>query len=150
METVSEILLNKGNQVWTISPDSTVYDALKLMSEKEIGAVLVCEGDNIKGIMSERDYARKIILEGKLSKETKISEIMSGKVIYVNPNMRTNECMALMINKKIRHLPVLENQKLVGLISIGDVVKAVIDEKEFLIDQLVNYITSTPSIKKAE
>ncbi len=147
MKTVHEILLNKGNQVWTISPDSTVYDALKLMSEKEIGAVLVCEGDSIKGIMSERDYARKIILQGKLSKETKISEIMSDKVIYVNPDMRTNECMALMINKKIRHLPVLENQKLAGLISIGDVVKAVIDEKEFLIDQLVNYITSTPSIK---
>jgi CBS domain-containing protein len=147
METVREILLNKGNQVWTISPDSTVYDALKLMSEKEIGAVLVCEGDNIKGILSERDYARKIILQGKLSKETKISEIMSDKVIYVNPDMRTNECMALMINKKIRHLPVLEDLKLAGLISIGDVVKAVIDEKEFLIDQLVNYITSTPSIK---
>ena len=147
MKTVHEILLNKGNQVWTISPDSTVYDALKLMSEKEIGAVLVCEGDSIKGIMSERDYARKIILQGKLSKETKISEIMSDKVIYVNPDMRTDECMALMINKKIRHLPVLENQKLAGLISIGDVVKAVIDEKEFLIDQLVNYITSTPSIK---
>ncbi|HMU42313.1 MAG TPA: CBS domain-containing protein [Ignavibacteriaceae bacterium] len=147
MKTVREILLNKGNQVWTISPDSTVYDALKLMSEKEIGAVLVCEGDNIKGIMSERDYARKIILQGKLSKETKISEIMSDKVIYVNPEMRTNECMALMINKKIRHLPVLEDQKLAGLISIGDVVNAVIDEKEFLIDQLVNYITSTPSIK---
>ena len=120
MKTVREILLNKGNQVWTISPDSTVYDALKLMSEKEIGAVLVCEGDNIKGIMSERDYARKIILQGKLSKETKISEIMSDKVIYVNPEMRTNECMALMINKKIRHLPVLEDQKLAGLISIGE------------------------------
>jgi len=147
MKTVREILLNKGNQVWTISPDSTVYDALKLMSEKEIGAVLVCEGDNIKGIISERDYARKIILEGKLSKQTKVSEIMSEKVIYVNPDKRTSECMALMINKKIRHLPVLENQKLTGLISIGDVVKAIIDEKEFLIDQLVNYITSTPSIK---
>lgn len=146
MKTVREILLSKGNQVWTISPDSTVYDSLKLMAEKEIGAVLVSDGDNIKGILSERDYARKIILQGKLSKETKVSEIMSDKVIYVGLDMRTSECMALMINKKIRHLPVMDNQKLAGLISIGDVVKAVIDEKEFLIDQLVHYITSTPSI----
>lgn len=147
MKTVREILLGKGDQVWTISPNSTVYDALKLMAEKGIGAVLVAEGEIVKGIMSERDYARKIILLGKSSKETKVSEIMSDKVIYVGKEMRTSECMALMINKKIRHLPVMEDQKLAGLISIGDVVKAVIDEKEFLIDQLVNYITSTPSIK---
>jgi CBS domain-containing protein len=98
----------------------------------------------VAGIMSERDYARKVVLHGKFSKDTLVKEIMSSKVIYVNTSLNVEECMALMINKRIRHLPVIEHGKLVGIISIGDVVNAVIDEKEFLIDQLVHYITGTP------
>jgi CBS domain-containing protein len=145
MKTVSEILKIKGNNVWSISPDSTVYDALKLMSEKEVGALLVLEDKEIVGILSERDYARKIVLHGKFSKETLVREIMSVKVLYVNPSTSTEECMALMINKRVRHLPVFEDNKLVGLVSIGDIVKALIDEKEFVIDQLVHYITGIPA-----
>ena len=114
------------------------------MAEKEIGAVLVLQNGEIEGIMSERDYARKVILQGKNSKDTLVKEIMSSKVLYVNTSLSTEECMALMINKRVRHLPVFENNQLVGIISIGDVVKAVIDEKEFVIDLLVHYITGTP------
>lgn len=146
MKTVSEILENKGSVIWSISPEATVYEALQLMAEKRIGALLVIARDQLIGIMSERDYARKIVLQGKFSKETKVKEIMSADVIYVNPSLNTEECMALMINKRVRHLPVLENEKLVGVISIGDVVKAVIDEKEFVIDQLVHYIKGTPAL----
>ncbi len=144
MKSVGEILLKKGKQIWSVTPETTVYTALQLMSEKEIGAVLVMQNGKIEGIMSERDYARKIILFGRHSKDTPVKEIMSSKVLYVNTSLSTEECMALMINKRIRHLPVLEDDKLVGIISIGDVVKAVIDEKEFVIDLLVHYITGTP------
>lgn len=146
MKTVREILKVKGKAVFTISADSTVYDALKVMSEREIGALLVVENGEVTGILSERDYARKVVLRGKISKDTFVREIMVSKVLYVTIDQTTEECMALMINKHIRHLPVYENNVLVGLISIGDVVKALIDEKEFLIDQLVNYITGKPSI----
>ena len=150
MKTVREILLNKGRQIWSVSPESKVYDALKVMAEKSIGALLVIdeEGETI-GIMSERDYARKVILLGKTSKETQVKEIMSSNVIYVTPNRSSEECMALMTNKRIRHLPVLDNGKLIGFISIGDVVKAVLDEKEFVIDQLVHYIKDTPQLETA-
>ena len=147
MKAVREILLKKGNKIWSISPDSTIYDALKIMSDKQIGALLVLENDVLHGIVSERDYARKVILEGKSSKSTPVKEIMSSKVIYITLDQSVEECMALMINKRIRHLPVYDNNKLVGVISIGDVVNAIIDEKEFVIDQLVRYITDTPSIK---
>ena len=145
MKTVREILEKKGNQIWTITPDATVYEALELMAKKEVGALLVLNDGSVAGIMSERDYARKVILKGKFSKDTLVGEIMSSKVLYVNTSLSTDECMALMINKRIRHLPVFENNKLVGIISIGDVVKAVIDEQEFVIDLLVHYITGTPS-----
>ncbi len=150
MKTVREILLNKGRNIWSVSPDSTVFDALKVMAEKSIGALLVIddEGETV-GIMSERDYARKIILLGKTSKETQVKEIMSSNVIYVTPGRSCEECMALMTNKRIRHLPVLDNGKLIGFISIGDVVKAVLDEKEFVIDQLVHYIKDTPQLETA-
>lgn len=146
MKTVREILQNKGYTIWSISPDATVYSALQLMAEKEIGAVLVMKDSELIGIMSERDYARKIVLQGKFSKDTIVQDIMSSKVIYVSPNLSTEECMALMINKRVRHLPVFEEHKLVGMISIGDVVKALIDEKEFMIDQLVHYIKGTPQV----
>ncbi len=140
MITVRDILQGKGNQIWWISPDATVYDALELMAEKNVGALLVLDGEKIVGIFSERDYARKIILKGKASKETFVEEIMTSEVTTVRPGQSVEECMALMTDKRIRHLPVLEGEKLLGLISIGDVVKAVISEKEFIIKQLETYI----------
>lgn len=146
MKNVREILLRKGNDVWAIGPNATVYDALKLMADKEVGALLVLENNTLHGIISERDYARKVALEGKSSRDSLVKEIMSKKILYVNLTHTTEECIALMINKRIRHLPVYENNLLVGVISIGDVVNAVIDEKEFVIDQLVRYITDTPPI----
>jgi len=146
MKTVREILASKGYDIYSVPPDDTIFNALKLMAQKKIGAILVIEKGGIVGIMSERDYARKVVLEGKSSKDSKVSDIMSDKVIYVGTDTMVEECMALMIEKRIRHLPVLENNKLMGIISIGDVVKAVIDEKEFVISQLVHYIKSTPEI----
>lgn len=143
MKTVREMLLKKGNQIYSISPDQKIFEALQLMAEKEVGALLVMDGESLVGIISERDYARKVALEGKSSKESLVSEIMSSKVFYVDIDTSTEECMALMINKKVRHLPVFDKGKLVGVISIGDVVNAIIDEKEFEIDQLVRYITDS-------
>lgn len=141
MRTIREILKEKGDEVWSVTLNATVYDALSLMADKSIGAVLVLDGNNLKGVMSERDYARKIILRGKSSKEVTVDEIMSTNVIYVDIDTDIEECMGLMINKRIRHLPVYENDRLAGLISIGDVVKAVIDDKEVVINELENYIT---------
>ena len=141
MKTVREVLQNKGSKIWSVSPDTTVFDALKLMAEKNIGSLIVMDGDQVAGIMSERDYARKVSILGKFTRETLVKEIMSSTIFYVDSSYHIDECMALMSNKRVRHLPVLENDKLVGIISIGDVVKAVIDEKEFVIEQLVHYIT---------
>ena len=150
-KTVFSILRNKGYDVYSISPDSTVFEALKVMADKGVGALLVMDGDKVVGVMSERDYARKVVLLGKSSKEAKVKEIMSDKVIYVHPYRTAEECMALMINKRIRHLPVFdENHNLMGIISIGDVVKAVIDEKAFVIEQLEDYITGRRGIHEAE
>jgi CBS domain-containing protein len=141
MSTIREILRSKGNEVWSVTPETTVYDALSLMAERSIGAVLIISDNNLMGVMSERDYARKIILEGKSSKDVLVKEIMSPRVVYVDIDTNIEECMALMINKRIRHLPVYENNQLNGIISIGDVVKALIDEKEIVINELENYIT---------
>ena len=138
---VRDILKGKGTDVWSIRPDSTVYEALQLMAEKNCGAILVMESDRILGIFSERDYARKVILRGRTSRDTKVSEIMNENVIFVNGERTVEESMALMSGKRIRHLPVLEGDKLIGLISIGDIVKAVIEEKEYIIKELENYIT---------
>jgi CBS domain-containing protein len=146
MKIVREILQKKGHQIWTVSSEASVYEALKLMAEKNIGALLVFDKNDVAGIISERDYARKVVLEGKSSKDAKVKEIMSERVIYVESETMIDECMALMIDKRIRHLPVYDNDTLTGMISIGDVVKAVIDEKEFVIDQLVQYIKNTPAI----
>ncbi len=146
MKTIREILQKKGNRVWSVSPETTVFEALRIMAEKGIGALLVKSGEEVKGIMSERDYARKVILLGKSSKEAIVREIMSMRVLYIKIDQTVDECMALMIGKKIRHLPVFDSEELAGLISIGDVVKAVIDEREFVIDQLVHYLADTPSI----
>ncbi|MCW9066776.1 MAG: CBS domain-containing protein [Ignavibacteriaceae bacterium] len=147
MKTVKEIIESKEKVIWSVTPDTTVYNALKLMAEKGIGAVLVIKDSKVVGIMSERDYARKVVLQGKSSVQLTVSEIMSDKVMFVDISQNVEECMALMINKRIRHLPIFDGENLVGFISIGDVVKAIIDEKEFFIDQLVNYIKDTPPIK---
>ena len=141
MKTVEEILNVKGHEVWSVSPHDTVLSALKFAAEKDIGALLVLENSQIVGIASERDYARKIALRGKSSVNTPIKDIMSTKVYYVHPKNTVEECLVLMTNQNIRHLPVLENEKLVGIISIGDVVKAVIDEQANTIDQLSDYIS---------
>ena len=143
MKTVREMLLKKGNKIHSISPNQKIFEALQLMAKEDIGALVVLDGESLVGIISERDYARKVALEGKSSKDCLVSDIMSPKVMYVENDSSTGECMALMINKKIRHLPVFDKGKLVGVISIGDVVNAVIDEKEFEIDQLVRYITDS-------
>ena len=141
MDFVSQILKAKGHDVLTVPPESTVYDALKLMADKNVGALMVLEADNVVGIFSERDYARKVILEGKSSKDLPVKDIMSSHVLYVRPEQSVEDCMALMTDKRIRHLPVIENKKLIGVISIGDVVKSIISEQEFMIKQLENYIT---------
>lgn len=141
MKTVAQLLRAKGHEVFSVSPETTVFAALQLMAEKNVGALIVLEGGRVVGIFSERDYARKVILKGKSSRETPVREIMSPRVLYVRPEQTIEECMALMTNKRVRHLPVLEEDRLVGVISIGDVVKAIISEQEFMIEQLQNYIT---------
>jgi CBS domain-containing protein len=140
MKTVRQLLETKGAEVISVSPDSNVLDALKLMASREIGAVLVVEGARLVGIMSERDYARKVILRGKSSQDTKVREIMTERVMYARPDQTLPELMALMTNKRVRHLPVLEGDRLVGVLSIGDLVKETISEQEFIIRQLENYI----------
>ena len=141
MKTVAQLLRTKGHQVLSVSPDIPVFEALEVMAEKNVGALLVLEGERLVGIFSERDYARKVILKGKASKETPVREIMSSHVLYIRPEQTIEDCMALMTDKRVRHLPVMEEEKLMGVISIGDVVKAVIAEQEFMIEQLQNYIT---------
>ena len=141
MKSVKQILQDKENEVWKVTPDTTVFDALELMAEKNIGALLVLDADKLIGIFSERDYARKVILKGKASRNTHIKEIMSTKVLYVGPDQSIEECMALMTDKRIRHLPVLAGDELLGIISIGDVVKAIISEQEITIHWLEKYIS---------
>jgi CBS domain-containing protein len=143
MKIVFDILQIKGRQVWSVSPDTTVYDALSLMADEGIGAVLVLHEDQPVGIFSERDYARKVILKGKSSRLTPVKEIMSTQIFYVSPEQTIAECMALMTEKHIRHLPVLKDGALEGIISIGDVVKALITDHEFTIDQLERYISGS-------
>ena len=139
MMTAAQILEGKGHEVWSVPPEASVFNALKLMAEKNVGALLVLEGDELKGIFSERDYARKVILAGKSSREITVEEIMSPVVITVRPQQSVEECMSLMTDKRIRHLPVVEGRRLVGVISIGDAVKAIISEREFTIEQLQSY-----------
>lgn len=141
MTTVKQLLESKGRQVWSVRPDTTVFDALRLMAEKGIGALLVIEDGDIVGILSERDYARKIILEGRSSRDTPVSAIMSRVVLHALPTQSVSECMALMTAHKFRHLPVIEDGRLVGILSIGDLVKSIITEQEFVIEQLENYIS---------
>ena len=140
MKTARQLLENKGNAVVSVTSGSNVYDALMLMAQHEIGAVLVVDAGRLIGIMSERDYARKVILKGKSSQETTVRDIMTERVVYARPEQTVAECMALMTDKRIRHLPVLDQGRLVGVLSIGDLVKATIDEQDFVIRQLESYI----------
>jgi signal-transduction protein with cAMP-binding, CBS, and nucleotidyltransferase domain len=140
MITVKDILAEKGTKVWTISPDAKVLDALKIMADRGIGALLVFENDDVVGIMSERDYARKIVLMGRHSQETKVRDIMTSPVYGVHLETTAEECMALMTDKHIRHLPVCKDEKLTGIISIGDVVKAIMTHQKVTIENLENYI----------
>jgi CBS domain-containing protein len=141
MKTVKDILRIKGNEIWTTTPDATVYEALQTMAEKNVGALVVLDADTVVGIMSERDYARKVILHGRSSREIRVREIMTSEVYFVRPEQDIQECMAQMTDKRVRHLPALENDRLVGIISIGDVVKALIAEHESTIKHLEDYIT---------
>jgi CBS domain-containing protein len=140
MKNVRDVLGSKGSEIWSIRPDESVYQALELMAAKQVGALLVLHEGQVVGIFSERDYARKVILKGKASKQLPVSKIMSTQVFWVSPARTIEEAMALMTDKHIRHLPVLEDNELIGFISIGDVVKALIEEREFVIGQLENYI----------
>ncbi len=141
MSTVRQLLRSKPAEVWTIGPKATVYEALELTAEKDVGALLVLDRDRLEGIFSERDYARKVVLQGKSSRETTVGDLMTQAVHYVTPRQTVEECLALMTDKRIRHLPVLENGKLVGLVSIGDAVKCIIDDQQLTIRHLESYIT---------
>jgi CBS domain-containing protein len=141
MRTVADILQTKGSEVWTIPRETIVFDALKMMADKNVGALVVTDGAKVTGILSERDYARKVILHGRSSRELETREIMSTNVYFVSPEQNIEDCMALFTNKRVRHLPVLQDEQLIGIISIGDVVKAIIAEQEYTIKHLENYIT---------
>ncbi len=141
MKTVRDILKTKGSDVWSVEPDATVLDALQRMADKEVGALVVMQGEQIVGLISERDYARKIILHGRSSPTTLVREIMTSPVVYIHLDQPIEECMSLMTEKRTRHLPVMENGKLVGLISIGDIVKSIIADQQFIIEQLVRYVS---------
>ena len=140
--TVHDVLRGKGSDVISVCPTDTVFEALQILAERNIGAVLVLEGSRLVGILSERDYARQVILKGKASKDTPVREIMTTSVVCVHPEYTIEECMALMTDKRFRHLPVLADDRLLGVLSIGDVVKALLDEQAFRIEQLESYIAS--------
>jgi CBS domain-containing protein len=141
MSTVRDILATKGRDVWVVSPTNTVLEALAAMAQHEIGAVLVMDGDKLVGILTERDYARKVVLAGRSSKDSQVGDVMTSRVVCVAPERSVDECMALMTDKRVRHLPVLDHKRVVGLVSIGDLVKATIADQEFTIAQLQSYIT---------
>jgi CBS domain-containing protein len=142
MSTASDVLKSKPHRsIFAIPPDAPVYEAVKLMAEKDVGALLVMDGERVVGIVSERDYARKVTLMSRSSRETRVREIMTSDVMYVRPGHTTEECLALMTQNHLRHLPVMDNGQLLGMISIGDLVKDIISEQRFTIEQLEHYIT---------
>ncbi|HVN15057.1 MAG TPA: CBS domain-containing protein [Anaerolineales bacterium] len=143
MPTVRDMIRKKGTEVFSISPDATVFDALKIMAEHNLGALLVTRGKAVEGILSERDCVRKLDLEGRNARTAKVKEIMTSKVLYIEANRPLEECMALMIEKNIRHLPVYDEDKLLGLVSVRDVLKEVVDAQQYMISHLENYITSS-------
>ncbi|MBM3320007.1 MAG: CBS domain-containing protein [Candidatus Eisenbacteria bacterium] len=141
MTTVRQLLQAKNAEVWTVRPDALVYEALQMMAEKDVGALPVVEGGRVVGIFSERDYARKVVLKGKSSRTSPVREMMTARVLFVSPAETVEECMKLMTEKRVRHLPVLEEGRLVGIVSIGDAVKKVIADQQFTIEVLEKYIT---------
>lgn len=141
MKTVRELLQTKGDRVWTIGPDASVYEALGLMADRDIGALLVMQDGKPVGLISERDYARKVILKGHSSKDLTVRDIMTRRVVCTNPDQTLDQCMAVITERRVRHLPVIEDGGVVGLISIGDLVKAIIDEQQHVIEQLEHYIS---------
>ena len=140
-DTVRDILKRKGQEVWSITPEVSVYRAIEMMAEKHVGALLVISDEKLTGIISERDYARKVILRGKSSKETPVREIMTSPVIFVEPGHSVDECMRIVTEKRIRHLPVVENEKVIGVVSIGDLVNWIMSAQEHTIQQLQNYVS---------
>lgn len=142
---IRDILSHKGDTAWIISPEATVFDAIQLMADKNIGALLVTKGDELIGILSERDYTRKVVLKGRASKDTPVREILSGHVIHVSPDHTVDECLKLMTEHRVRHLPVLDNNKIVGVVSIGDLVNWIISAQTSTIHQLETYITGYPT-----
>jgi CBS domain-containing protein len=141
--TVSRILERKDSSIWSIAPEAMVYDAIKLMAQRNVGALLVLENDRLVGIISERDYTRKVILQGKSSKETSVREIMTQTLVTAEPNDNIAECMRVMTERRVRHLPVLAGSKIVGVVSIGDLLKWLISEQDAAIDHLERYITGS-------
>lgn len=142
---IRDILHNKGGTAWTISPEATVFDAIHLMADKNIGALLVTKGDKLVGIISERDYTRKVVLKGRASKDTPVRDILSGHVISVSPEHSVDECLRLMTEHRVRHLPVLDGDKIMGVVSIGDLVNWIISAQSSTIQQLETYITGYPT-----
>src|SRR5712664_4452047 len=143
VDAVRLVLKQKGQNIWYVSPNSCVYDAIEMMAEKYVGALLVVSEGNLVGVVSERDYARKVILQGKSSKQTQVKEIMTSPVIFVVPEHTVEDCMRIMTNSRIRHLPVVENEKVLGVVSIGDLVKYIISAQEETIHQLKHYIADS-------
>ena len=143
MQTIRQLLEVKGRQVWSINAESMVFDAIRMMADKGIGALLVMRNGDVVGILSERDYARKVILAGRSSRDTPAADIMTTAVLYALPEQTVHDAMALMTDKRVRHLPVIDDARVAGIISIGDLVKAIIAEQEFVIEQLENYISGT-------
>jgi CBS domain-containing protein len=145
MQTAGQLLAGKSTlDVCTIYPDATVFDAIKVFAEQNLGALIVTEGGVLKGLITERDYARKVILQGRSSKETKVRDIMTSRIIFVDPETTIDQCMSIMLHKYIRHLPVVDDDRLIGIISMGDVVRAVLEKHEETIGNLVDYITDSP------
>src|SRR6266853_2726062 len=140
MTTICRILDQKGHQVWSLRPSDTVYDAIKMMADKDVGALVVLDGSKIVGIVTERDYARNVFLKGRASPQTLVREIMQRNVVCVEPDKSIEECMAIMSAKRVRHLPVINDGELLGIVSIGDLVKSIISDREFVIEQLEHYI----------
>ena len=142
MLKISHVLQTKGGDIWSVSPKATVFEALQVLADKDVGALPVIENNKLVGMFSERDYARKIILKGKSSKEEKVGDLMTTRIYSITPDMSVEECMALMTESRSRHIPVFENNKLIGIVSIGDVVNAIIKDQKITIQDLENYITS--------